>query len=297
MASIYKHRDQNAIKSYILVFAFALFVFVVGILLSYYLGSYFFLFFATALAVIFFTISFFGSGKMVLKIANAKKANREENIDLIRMLENLSITAGLPTPELYIINDDAPNAFATGKNKKNSVVAVTTGLIKILDKNEMEGVLAHELAHIGNRDILLMTIVFGLAGFLAILADLAFRFIFFGGGGDNRSGILIAIVGVIAVSILASVSSAIIKAAVSQKREYVADATACLLTRYPEGLCNALRKISQSQSTLKHKSHGSAFFFINDPFLNLNKKKKSGFFDRIFSTHPPIEKRIEALIG
>ena len=296
MASIYKHRDQNTIKSYVLVFVFALLVVFVGGLLSHYLDSYFFLFFAVALAVFFFTISFFGSGKIVLKMAHAKKANRKENIELIRMLENLSITAGLPTPELYIINDDAPNAFATGKTQKNSVVAVTTGLIKILDKNEMEGVLAHELAHIGNRDVLLMTIVFGLAGVIAILADIAFRFIFFG-GGDNKNGILIAIVGVIAVSILASVSSAVIKAAISQKREYVADATACLLTRYPEGLCGALRKISQSHNTLKHKSHGSAFFFINDPFLSIKKKKKPGIFDRIFSTHPPIEKRIKALIG
>lgn len=297
MASIYKHKDQNTIKSYILVIFFTLIVCSFGFLVSYYLQSYFFLFLAVAIASVSVVTSVFSSHKMVLRIAKAKEANREKHIDLIRMIENLSITAGLPAPKLYIIEDEAPNAFATGKNPKHSVIAVTTGLIKILDKNEMEGVLAHELAHIGNRDVLFMAIVFGLAGVIAILADIAFRFLIFGGGrgGDNKASVVMLIIGVIVVSILASVSAAIIKASVSQKREYVADATACLLTRYPEGLCNALRKISSSHTVLKHKTHGSAFFFINDPFLNVEKKKKASLFNRLFSTHPPIEKRIEAM--
>ena len=209
--------------------------------------------------------------------------------ELHNLVENLSIAAGLPKPKVFIINDDAPNAFATGRNPENSSIAVTSGLLNRLDRSELEGVLAHELAHIGNRDILVMTIAVVLAGFIALVSDFLLRGFAFSGSDERSGGVQILIA--IGASIIASVFATLLQLAVSRRREYLADATGALMTRYPEGLASALEKISSYGSPMKTASKATAHLYISSPFGA--RKKLAG----LFATHPPVEKRISALRG
>lgn len=239
--------------------------------------------------------SYWFSDKIVLSMSKAKPVSRESNRELWNITENLSITAGIPMPKLYIINDASPNAFATGRDKEHAAVAVTSGLLSILDRNEMEGVIAHELGHIKNRDILLMTVVVVLVGVITLLSDFFLRMTIYGGGdrkGDARMQIIMVLIG-IALAILSPVIATIIKLAVSRKREFVADASAALLTRYPEGLASALEKISSYPHDLKTANHATAHMFISSPFNS--KKSSKGFMTKLFMTHPPTEERIKAL--
>lgn len=214
--------------------------------------------------------------------------------DLWNIVENLSITAGLPMPRLYVIDDPAPNAFATGRNKEHAAVAVTTGLLQILDRSELEGVLAHELSHVGNRDILVGTVAVVLAGVISIIADFFLRMSFVGGGNNDRGkNPLIAIIA-IAIAILAPIAATMIRLAISRKREFLADASGALLTRYPEGLASALEKIGQHSRPMQHASHATAHLFLNDPFKG---EPKTSFLTKLFMTHPPMEERIAALRG
>ena len=241
--------------------------------------------------------SYWYSDKIVLTLAGAKLAKREEYFDLYTSVENLSITAGLPMPKVYVVQDSAPNAFATGRDKDHAVVCATTGLLQILDKTELEGVIAHELSHVGNRDMLLSTVVVVLVGFITILADFFTRSLFFGNlnkdrDSDNKAGNILVIIGII-LSILAPIFAVLIQLAISRKREFLADASGALLTRYPEGLANALKKISQYSRPMSHQSSAIAHLYIADPKGSRLGKKISGFF----TTHPPVEERIKALIG
>lgn len=224
-------------------------------------------------------------------MTGAKEASPEANRELWNIVENLSITAGLPMPKLYIINDSIPNAFATGRDKKHAVVAVTTGLIDVLNKNEMEGVIAHELSHIGNRDMLVSTVVVVLVGFITLMADMFLRSQLFGGGNRDREGGgqiggILFIVGIV-IMILSPIIATLIQLSISRKREYLADASGALLTRYPEGLASALEKISAHSGKMKKANHATAHLFISNPFGD----KVRG----LFSTHPPVEKRVELL--
>ncbi len=248
------------------------------------------LYFAVFFSVLMNIISYWFSDKIVLKMHKAKEVDLKSHPELYRILENLSITAGLPIPKFYLIDDQAPNAFATGRNPNNAVVAVTSGLIKILDKSELEGVLAHELSHIGNRDMLVSTVAVVLVGFVAILSDMFSRSLIWGRlGGDreDRGGHgAIIIVGIL-LSILAPIIASLIHLAISRKREFLADASGALLTRYPEGLAKALEKISMYSRPLKTASNATAHLFLVNP--------KS--IVRLFSTHPPVEERVRALRG
>ena len=217
----------------------------------------------------------------------------EQYPELWRITENLSITAGLPMPRLHVIDDSAPNAFATGRNKDNAAVAVTTGLLSRLERSELEGVIAHELAHIGNKDILLSTVVVVLVGFIALLSDMFIRMQFWGGGRrDNKGGVVIILIG-IALAILTPIVATIIQLAISRKREFLADASGALLTRYPEGLARALEKISHSHDPMKKVSNATAHMYISNPF---GGKAKKGLH-KLFMTHPPTEERLAALRG
>jgi heat shock protein HtpX len=198
----------------------------------------------------------------------------------------------LPMPRVYIIDDPAPNAFATGRNKEHAVVGVTTGILGILNKTELEGVIAHELSHIGNKDILLSTVVVVLAGFVSIAADFFLRGMMFRGRDENKGGGVFVIVG-IALSILAPIFATLIQLAISRKREFLADASGALLTRYPEGLASALQKISQYSRPMIHANTATAHLFISNPFGGGLGKKVS----KLFSTHPPTEERVHALLG
>lgn len=250
------------------------------------------------IAVIFAILMNFGSywfsDKIVIKMTRAKPVTNESHPDYWNVVENLSITAGLPMPKIYIVDDPAPNAFATGRNPKHSAVAVTSGLLQILDKTELEGVIAHELSHIGNRDMLVSTIAVTLVGFLAILSDIFWRISFHGGGRREGKGngvlMVLAIVGII----LAPIAAKLIQLAVSRRREYLADASGALLTRFPEGLARALKKISSYEAPMKHASHATSHLFISSPFGAGNV---SGFMNKLFSTHPPVQDRINALLG
>jgi len=271
---------------------FFILLILIGWVFSRVYGNLSILFFFVIFSVLLNVISYWYSDKIVLKLHKAKEATREEYFDLWNAVENLSITAGLPMPKIYVIDDPAPNAFATGRNKEHAVVAVTTGILEILNKQELEGVVAHELSHIGNRDILLSTVVVVLVGFITLVSDFFLRTASFGGGRSSKGNQIQAILFVagIILAILSPFIATLIQLAISRKREFLADASGALLTRYPEGLANALRKISKVGIKMKTANHATAHLFISNPF-GANKTRG------LFSTHPPVNERIRALIG
>lgn len=299
MANIYHEQSKNITKTWMLMSAFFVIVIGIGWYFSYYYGNpnilYFFVLFSIGMNI----ISYWFSDKIVLKLAGAKEAKREEYFDLYTTVENLSITAGLPMPKVYVINDPAPNAFATGRDKNHAVVAATTGLLQILEKNELEGVIAHELSHIGNKDMLLSTVVVVLVGFVSIAADMFRRNLLWGGqrnsDDDNKSAGLLMVVEII-LSILAPIFASLIQLAISRKREFLADASGALLTRYPEGLANALRKIGQYSQPMKRQSSAIAHLYLADP-KGTKSSKLGQQVGNLFATHPPVEARIQALTG
>jgi len=296
MSTLYTEQSKNVTKTWILMTMF----FVVVILFGWFFSSYYnnptILYFFIAFSILMNFFSYWYSDKIVLKLSGAKLALREEYFDLYTSVENLSITAGLPMPKVYVVTDVAPNAFATGRDKNHAVVCATTGLLAILNKQELEGVIAHELSHVGNRDMLLSTVVVVLVGFVTIIADIFTRSLFFGNMGrsrdDGKAGGMMMIIGIV-LSILAPIAAILIQLAISRKREFLADASGALLTRYPEGLANALRKISQSSAPLARQSKAIAHLYIADPKGSRLGKKIKG----AFATHPPVEDRIKALIG
>lgn len=287
MASIYTHQKQSVFKTYLLMGLFLGIVIGLGYFLSYYYGNPYIFYIALIFSLIMNFISYWYSDKIVLSIAKAREAKKEEYYDFYTLTENLAITSGLPMPRIYVIDDPAPNAFATGRNKDHAVVAVTTGLLQRLDRSELEGVVAHELAHIGNRDILLMSVIVVLVGLVSIVADFFTRSLFFGSGRKEGGGILI-VVGIILV-VLSPIIATIIKFAISRKREYLADASAVLLTRYPEGLARALEKISSYSGPMREAHGATAHLFIASPFGTTKK------VSNLWSTHPKIEERIKRL--
>lgn len=290
MNSIYSHQSANVAKTYFLMAIFFAFIVLIGYFVSSYYGAPELLYIAVFLSLFMNILSYWFSDKIVLSIARARQAKREEFFDLYNLTENLAITAGLPMPKVYVIEDTAPNAFATGRNKEHAVVAVTTGLLARLEKNELEGVIAHELSHIGNRDILLMSVVVVLVGLVSILSDALLRGMAFGRDRENnKAGGILAIVGLVLI-ILSPIIATLIKLAISRKREFLADASAALLTRYPEGLARALEKISTYNAPLKDAHTATAHLFIANPFGN-----KGAALSSLFATHPPVAERIKAL--
>ncbi|MDQ3014677.1 MAG: M48 family metalloprotease, partial [bacterium] len=245
--NIYNEQSSNVWKTWGLMTIFFVVVIAIGSVFAQAWGNPSILYIAIAFSVFMNIFSYWFSDKIVLAMYKAQPVTNESHPDLYNIVENLSITAGLPMPKVYVISDPAPNAFATGRNKDHAAVAVTSGLLQTLNKTELEGVIAHELAHIGNRDILLSTVVVVLVGFIAILSDMFLRSMFWGGSRDDdngKAGAIFAIVGVV-LAIVAPIAVTLIQLAISRKREYLADATGALLTRYPEGLASALEKIGQ----------------------------------------------------
>ncbi len=293
MVTLYTHQDSNIRKTWLLLTVFLVVVIGVGFVFGRVYDNPVILYVAVIISILMNVASYWWSDKIVLSMSGARPADLPSNPELFRIVENLSITAGLPMPRLYIIDDQAPNAFATGRNKEHAVVAVTTGLLSILNKNELEGVIAHELSHIGNRDILLSTVVVVLVGFLAIVSDMFMRSLWFGGDRDReRGGGIWLVIGIVA-AILAPISATLIQLAISRKREFLADASGALLTRYPEGLASALQKISQTQLPMKRASNATAHLFIANPFGGKSMKGLA----KLFMTHPPVEERVKALLG
>lgn len=295
MATLYTQQSNNIFKTFMLMGTFLVFVIAICYGVAWYLGNPAILYIGAVFAVATSVGSYWYSDKVVLKMTGAKEISKEQAPELYNIVENLAITAGLPMPRVFIMDDPSPNAFATGRDPKHAVVAVTTGLLQILDRTELEGVVAHELAHVGNRDMLVMTVAVVLAGFIAIVADFFSRTLLFGGGNRDRHPAFL-IIGILGI-ILAPLAAKMIQLAISRKREYLADATGALLTRYPEGLASALEKISQSAQPMKKTSHATAHLFISDPYKE-EKKKKGGIMNKIsslFQTHPPAADRIQKL--
>ncbi len=273
---------------------FLVFVIGLGYLFSYILNSPAILYGAIIFSVLMNFIAYWQSDKIALAMSSARPVSREENVRLYRVIENLSITAGLPMPRLYIIPAAQINAFATGRNAQHAAVAVTQGALEQLDDNELQGVLAHELSHIGNRDILVSTVVVVLAGLIAIMADWFLRITYWGGRDNDRQGNSAALLLGIVAAILAPLAATLIQLAVSRKREFLADASGVLLTRYPEGLARALEKIEHDQTPLRTARSATAHLFLSNPFKG---RERISWFARLFMTHPPLEERISILRG
>jgi len=262
---------------------------------SYATNSPEILYVAVGFALIMNVGSFWFSDKIALATAGAKPADGPEYIELNRLVENLAITNGIPKPRVFVIDDPAPNAFATGRDPKHAAIAVTTGLLSIMERSELEGVLAHELSHVKNRDTLVMTVVIVLLGFVTLLSDFFIRSRMWGGGGRDRGGqvqVVMVIIG-FALAILSPIIAQLIHLAISRKREFLADASGALLTRYPEGLASALKKIGAYQAPMLRANNATAHLFISNPF---GPRAKKGFAS-LFMTHPPVEDRIKALLG
>lgn len=297
MATLYTHRTENIAKTWVLMAVFLSVVVAVGWALSYYYGNPGILVVAVIFALFMNIGSYWFSDKLVIALAGAKPADGTEYAQLNRVVENLSITAGLPKPKLYIINDSAPNAFATGRNAEHAAVAVTSGLLNMMNQSELEGVLAHELSHIGNRDMVVSTVAVVLVGIVTIAADFFFRASFFGVGRSRDDGEgknpIVAIIAIVFI-ILAPILATLLQLAISRRREFLADASGALLTRYPEGLASALTKIGSYEAPMLRANNATAHLYISNPF---GAHAMTNALTRLFSTHPPIEERIRALLG
>jgi heat shock protein HtpX len=287
---MYSHIASNRRKSFLLVALFVGILAAAGYFFGYLSGSgYSGLGFALVVSLGMTAISWFWGDKIVLASTGARRVeSRDQNPYLWNLVENLSITAGVPMPALYVIDDPAPNAFATGRDPNRASVAVTTGIVQLLENEELEGVLAHELSHVKNYDMRFMMLVAVLVGSLTILGDSFFRFGFLGRRGNRSGGGILAIVGIIFL-ILSPLIGELIKLAVSRSREYLADASGALLTRYPEGLARALEKISAYNRPMQRASTATAHLWIANPFGSTRR------FAAWFSTHPPVEERINRL--
>jgi heat shock protein HtpX len=297
--TLYANSDSNTRKTWLLMTMFFIIVMAIGWVFSRTMNAPEILYIAVAFSIISSFVSYWWSDKIVLAMSSAREIDHDSNRELYHLVENLCITAGLPVPKIYIIDDTAPNAFATGRDPKHAVIAVTTGLLQKLEKIELEGVLAHELSHIGNRDILLSTVVTVLVGVVVLLADWFWRWSFFGGRrkSDNDNSQLGAILAIVAIilMILAPIFAQLMQFAISRKREFKADADGALLTRYPEGLARALEKISADQEPLEVANRATAHLYIASPFKG--RDGRVNFFTKLFLTHPPVEERVAFLRG
>ncbi|MFH1036534.1 MAG: M48 family metallopeptidase [Patescibacteria group bacterium] len=299
MATLYTQSESNTRKTFLLITVFLIFIIALGWLFSYLTGDSVYLVGAVILSTVQSFVSYWYSDKIVLGMNKAVEIKHEENPDLYHIVENLCIAAGLPTPKIYIIDELQPNAFATGRDKNHATIAVTRGLLEKLNRSELEGVIAHELSHVGNKDILLSTAVVVLVGIIALLSNWFLRISFWGGGRrrDSRdsgnAGAILAVLG-IAAAILAPIAATLIQLAISRKREFLADADGALLTRYPEGLASALEKIAHDPNPLRAASSSNAHLYIENPFRG---EENRSFLVKLFSTHPPVEERIKMLRG
>jgi len=289
---MYRAIGANKRNTWIIMVFFIILIGALGYAADLYLsGGTGVVFFAVLIgATIYVAIQYYSSGSQALSMAGAHQIDKADNPRLYRIVENLAITTGMPMPKVYLVDDPAPNAFATGRDPDHAAVAATTGLLEIMTDSELEGVMAHEMAHVKNFDIRVTTIVFGLVVVVGIIADVLARMAFFGGMRRNNGGgnPLIIVIG-IAAMILAPVLAALIQAAVSRQREYLADATGALTTRHPEALASALQKLAEYGRPLKKQQASMAHLWMADPI-------KPGVIDRMFQTHPPIEDRVARLL-
>jgi heat shock protein HtpX len=285
---MYRNVTKNKVNTFVIMLVFLAIALGVGWIVYYFTSDLFFLIIIGGFALIYAVVQYFGSAKIAFSVSGAKLADPSQFSELYNSVENISITMGIPTPKVYVINDPAPNAFATGRNPKDGHIAVTSGLLEIMDKRELEGVLSHELSHIKNYDILVATIVFGLVSAISLICDVFLRIAFFGMRSKDKSGSLFAVFYLVAV-VLMPIVAALIQVAISRQREYLADASGALAMRDPEGLAQALEKLETAQQPMLRQNSSTSHLFFANPL------RSGSLMSRLLSTHPPLEKRIERL--
>lgn len=285
---MYSQIAANKRKTFFIMSLFVLVIGALGYAYGLYVGSMTSVYLIIGFALVYALISYFVSSRVALAVNGAHEIQKSDNPRLFRIVENLCITTGMPMPKVYVIQDPAPNAFATGRDPKHASVAATTGLLELLDDKELEGVMAHEIGHIQNYDIRVMMIVFACVSVVGILSDFALRMMWFGGRDDREDSSPLAMILALVLAIVAPIIATLVQLAVSRRREFLADATGALTTRYPDGLASALQKIEQYGSALQRQNSSTAHFFFANPL-----KKKS--FAKLFSTHPPTSERIAKL--
>lgn len=285
---MYSAIRANKRNTVIIMMVFLLLIGGLGALAGYLYDDYFIAGIVLFIAIVYALIEYFAASRMAISMAGGREIKKQDNPTLWNVVENLAIANGQPMPRVFIIDDPSPNAFATGRNPQHSYVAATTGLLQLMDKRELTGVMAHEMSHVKNYDIRVSMIVFGLVSAVAFISDFFMRMAWFGGDSDDDdNGSAMLIFGLVA-AILAPIVAGLVQLAVSRQREYLADSSAALLTRDPEGLAMALRKLQANSRPMRRQNTAMAHLYINNPL-------RSGFFSRIFSTHPPIEDRIARL--
>jgi heat shock protein HtpX len=285
---MYSEISANKRKTWLIMVLFVVIIGGLGWIAGKMYGTPSFLYIALIVGGVYALIEYFAAAKLALAMNGAKEIQKKDEPRLYRTVENLSIATGMPMPKVYIINDPAPNAFATGRDPNHAVVCATTGLLDMMTDSELEGVMAHELGHVKNYDIRVMMIVFGLVSAIGLIADIIMHMMWFGGGDDDESPNPIFIVLGIVAAILAPFIALMVQMAVSRRREYLADSTSALTTRYPDGLISALEKIGQYGRPMKKQNTATAHLFFANPL-------KGNSIAKLFSTHPPIEDRIARL--
>ena len=284
---MYKQIAANKRNTIIIMIGFVVLISAIGCAFAYAFNDWFITIYVLVISSIYAVIQYFLASKLAVAMTGAKEIQKKDNPRLYKVVENLSITSGLPMPKVYIIDDKAPNAFATGRDPKHAVVAATTGLIDIMDDNELTAVMAHEMSHVQNYDIRVSMIVFGLVCLVGFISDLGLRMMYYSNrDDDNRSPVGFVIMLVIAI--LAPIAASLAQLAISRQREFLADISAVKLTRYPEGMINALKKLDEHGRPMRRQNSATSAMYINNPM-------KKGFLSKMFSTHPPIEDRIERL--
>ncbi len=287
---MYRAIAANKRNTWFIMLAFLVIIGALGLLADYLYGGGFSIFIGTLIGAAAYTLfQYFAAGRQALSMAGARPIEKADNPRLYRIVENLAITEGLPMPKVYIVDDPAPNAFATGRDPQHASVAATTGLLEIMNDRELTGVMAHELGHVKNYDIRVSTIVFGLTVAVGLIADILARMAFFGGNRNNNGGNPIVLIFGLVAMLVAPLVAAMIQAAVSRQREYLADATGALTTRDPEGLASALQKLGDYARPMRRQNSTMAHLWMNDPM-------KPGVMDRMFQTHPPIPDRVKRLL-
>ena len=285
---MYKAIAQNKRRTLIIIIGFIILVGVIAALFAWFYRDPMIAVWVIIIAIIYAVFQYFASSSIAMTMTGAREITKKDNPRLYNTVENLSITTGLPMPKVYIIDDPAPNAFATGRDPKHASVAATTGLIDVMDNKELTAVMAHEMSHVKNYDIRVSMIVFGLVCVIGLISDVAFRMMFYGNRRRNNEGSPVGYVLIIVAAILSPLVAAIAQMAVSRQREFLADASAVNITRYPEGMIAALKKLQSHSQPMKCQNIAAEAMWINNPL-------KKGFFSNLLSSHPPIEKRIERL--
>lgn len=285
---MYKQIAENKRRTVIIIIAFVLMIGLIAAAFAWFYKDPWIAVWTVVVAAVYAAIQYYAAGSVAMAMTGAREIEKKDNPRLYNIVENLAITTGLPMPKVYVIEDAAPNAFATGRDPQHAMVAATTGLMAIMDDKELTAVMAHEMSHVKNYDIRVSMIVFGLVCVIGLISDVAYRMMFYGNRRRNEEGSPVGYVLIALAAILSPILAALAQMAVSRQREYLADASAVNITWYPEGMIEALKKLQSHSRPMKSQNVAAASMYINDPL-------RKGFFNNLLSTHPPIEKRIERL--